>query len=183
MDVEVTSDPARVRAADRLVLPGQAAFADYTRALAGDLGDAVREHLRAERPYLGICMGLQALFATSEEAPGATGLGVLEGAVIKLRGGTEADTGAALKIPHMGWNEAQAVLGNPGLLPPGPARHFYFVHSFVAAPRDAAIVAATTDYGERFASAVAYGNVFACQFHPEKSQRAGLTLLEGFLGS
>jgi glutamine amidotransferase len=183
IEVDVTSDPARVRAADRLVLPGQAAFADYTKALEGELGDAVREHLRAQRPYLGICMGLQALFATSEEAPGAIGLGVLEGTVVKLRGGVEAATGAPLKIPHMGWNEAQPVQGNLGLMPLGAARHFYFVHSFVAAPRDASIVAATTDYGERFTSAVAYGNVFACQFHPEKSQRAGLALLEGFLRS
>jgi glutamine amidotransferase len=183
VDVEVTRDPARVRAADRLVLPGQAAFADYTRPLAGELGDAVREHLRAERPYLGICMGLQALFRESEEAPGCEGLGVLRGRVVRLRGGVDASTGGPLKVPHIGWNQAEPVAKNGGLLPAGEAHHFYFVHSFVVAPDDAGVVAATTEYGERFVSAIAYGNVFACQFHPEKSQRAGLKLLEGFLAS
>jgi glutamine amidotransferase len=179
----VTAAPARVRAADRLVLPGQAAFADYTRALAGDLGDAVREHLQRQRPYLGICMGLQALFRSSEEAPGSVGLDVLEGTVVKLRGGADASTGAPLKIPHIGWNEARATGDNRGLLAPGTPLHFYFVHSYVVVPRDASVIASTTDYGESFVSAIAYGNVFASQFHPEKSQRAGLALLERFLGS
>jgi imidazole glycerol-phosphate synthase subunit HisH len=178
--VEVTRDPARVRAADRLVMPGQGGFGDCARALSGELGQAVLEHLRAQRPYLGICLGLQMLFERSEEAPGCPGLSVLEGDVVRLRGGADAVTGGPLKIPHIGWNVAEPT-DNLGLLT-GP-QHFYFVHSFVVVPRDGRIVAATTEYGERFVSAVAYHNVFACQFHPEKSQRAGLALLERFLAS
>jgi glutamine amidotransferase len=178
--VEVTREAARVETADKLVLPGQAAFRDYAGALRGDLGKAVRGHLDAGRPYLGICMGLQVLFETSEEAPGCPGLGLLEGTVVKLRGGVDAATGAPLKIPHMGWNVAEPS-DHAGLLD-GP-RHYYFVHSFVAAPKDSRIIAATTVHGERFASAIAYDNVFACQFHPEKSQKAGLALLERFIGS
>jgi glutamine amidotransferase len=179
--VEVTHDPARVADADRLVMPGQGGFADCARALSSDLGQAVRKHIAAGRPYLGICLGLQVLFGSSEEAPGCAGLGLLEGEVVKLQGGVDAVTGAALKIPHIGWNVPD-VTENRGLLGPQP-QHFYFVHSFVVAPRDPRVVAATTEYGARFVSAVAYDNVFACQFHPEKSQRAGLALLERFVAS
>ena len=180
--IEVTNKPEVIRASDKVVLPGQSAFGDYARALSGELGQAVREHLDARRPYLGICMGLQVLFDESDEAPGARGLGVVAGRVVKLRGGLDPLTGAPLKIPHVGWNEAETK-GNAGLLPPGKGMHFYFVHSFVVVPADAAIVAATTEYGDRFVSAIAYENVFACQFHPEKSQRAGLALLEKFIAS
>jgi glutamine amidotransferase len=180
-EVVVTREPAQVATADRLVMPGQGGFADCSRALSRDLGDAVRAHFAAQRPYLGICLGLQVLFGSSEEAPGCAGLGVLEGSVVKLKDGKDALTGAALKIPHIGWNVAEPT-EQRGLLTPA-GQHFYFVHSFVVAPRDRAIVAATTEYGERFVSAIAYDNVFACQFHPEKSQRAGLALLERFLAS
>jgi glutamine amidotransferase len=180
--VEVTADPARVAAADRLVVPGQGAFGDCARALATPLGDAVREHLRNERPYLGICLGLQVLFGSSEEAAGCAGLGVLEGEVRRLPGGVDAATGGPLKIPHVGWNEVEPVASNRGPLGERP-EHFYFVHGYAAIPRDPSVVAATTDYGERFVSAVARGNLFACQFHPEKSQRAGLALLERLLAS
>jgi glutamine amidotransferase len=181
--VEVTGDPQRLRGADRMVLPGQAAFGDYARALAGGVGDAVREHLRAERPYLGICMGLQALFEESEEAPGVAGMGVLAGKVEKLRPGSDPDTGAPLKIPHIGWNTAEVRAGRTSVLPVGQAEHFYFVHSFVVAPGDLSVIAATTTYGQPFVSAIAKDNVFACQFHPEKSQRSGIALLERFLAS
>ena len=181
--VVVTREPADVRSADRLVLPGQAAFGDYAKALSSGLGDAVREHLRSERPYLGICMGLQVLFAESEEAPGVPGLGALAGVVARLRPPVDGATGAPLKIPHIGWNTAEARPRNRGLLPEGPPRHYYFVHSFVVVPSDDSVVAATTGYGQDFVSAVAYGNVFACQFHPEKSQREGIALLSRFLTS
>jgi glutamine amidotransferase len=180
--VEVTGDPARVSAADKLVMPGQSAFGDYARALSSNLGDAVREHLGARKPYLGICMGLQVLFEGSEEAPGCPGLGVLAGNVVKLSGGIDPTTLAPLKVPHVGWNEAEAT-ENRGLLADDKALHFYFVHSFVVAPSDPRVVAATTEYGARFVSAIAFENVFACQFHPEKSQRAGLALLERFIAS
>jgi glutamine amidotransferase len=182
--VEVTRDPARIRGADRLVMPGQGAFRDCSRALAdAGLGDAVRAHLESHRPYLGICLGLQVLFASSEEAPGCSGLGVIEGRVVRLRGGIDAMTGTKVEVPHVGWNTVTASETRRGLLPEGPPRHFYFVHSYVVSPADAGIVAGTTEHGERFVSAIAYGNVFACQFHPEKSAREGLALLERFLAS
>jgi imidazole glycerol-phosphate synthase subunit HisH len=180
--VEVTQDPAHVRAADKLVMPGQSAFGDYARALSGELGQAVRDHLQAGRPYLGICMGLQVLFGASEEAPGCPGLDVLEGTVVKLRAGVDPATGGPLKVPHVGWNEA-ATTSHASLILPGSSRHFYFVHSYVVAPRDPRIVAATTEYGAPFVSAISFENIFACQFHPEKSQRAGLDLLERFIAS
>ncbi len=180
--VEVTGDPARVRGADKLVMPGQSAFGDYARALSGEVGQAVREHLDSGRPYLGICMGLQVLFEGSEEAPGCPGLGVLAGNVVKLRAGIDPATEAPRKVPHVGWNEAEPT-ANRALLAAGEPLHFYFVHSYVVAPSDERIVAATTEYGERFVSAIAFENIFACQFHPEKSQRAGLDLLERFIAS
>jgi glutamine amidotransferase len=183
VEVEVTRDADRVRSADRLVMPGQGGFGDCARALQGELGRAVRAHLDAERPYLGICLGLQVLFESSEEAAGCAGLGVLRGRVARLSGGVDPQTGGPLKIPHIGWNVAAPAADERGLLAEGPAQHFYFVHSFVVVPDDPRIVAATTEYGAAFVSAVAYGNVFACQFHPEKSQRAGLALLERFLAS
>lgn len=165
-------------------MPGQGAFRDCTRALAtGGLGDAVRAHLESQRPYLGICLGLQVLFASSEEAPGCSGLGVARGRVVRLRAGVDPTTGAKLDVPHVGWNTVQARETRRGLLPEGPPRHFYFVHGYVVVPEDPAIVAGTTEHGDRFVSAVAFDNVFACQFHPEKSAREGLALLERFLAS
>jgi glutamine amidotransferase len=183
VDVEVTGDPARVRTADRLVMPGQGGFGECARALDGALGDAVRDQLRSGRPFLGICLGLQVLFGSSEESPGCAGLGVLEGEVVRLAGGVDEATGGRLKIPHVGWNEAEPDGRHRGLLAPGAAQHFYFVHSFVVVPRDEAVIASTTGYGQRFVSAVSHENVFACQFHPEKSQRTGLALLERFVAS
>ncbi len=183
-NVEVTRDPGRIRGADRLVMPGPGAFRDCSRALAeGGLGDAIRAHLESRRPYLGICLGLQVLFGSSEEAPGCSGLGVVEGRVVRLRGGVDAATGTKVEVPHVGWNTVVASDVHRGLLPEGPPRHFYFVHSYVVVPADAGIVAGTTEHGERFVSAVAFENVFACQFHPEKSAREGLALLERFLAS
>jgi len=183
VDVEITADPARLVSADKVVVPGQGGFGDCALAMSRGLGDAVRAHLAAERPYLGICLGLQVLFGASEEAPGCTGLGILAGDVVRLGGGVDEITGQPLKIPHIGWNVAEkaAPAGGPALLDRND--HFYFVHSFVVVPHDPRVVAATTEYGERFVSAIAYGNVFASQFHPEKSQRAGLALLERFVAS
>ena len=181
VDIEVTGEPERIRTADRLVVPGQGAFRDCSRALSGALGEAVRAHIEAERPYLGLCLGLQILFGSSEEATGCAGLGILEGEVVRLKGGSDPMNGTALKIPHMGWNAVHPT-DRSGLLAAQP-HHFYFVHSFVVVPRDPAVVAGTTEYGDRFVSAVTRGNLFACQFHPEKSQRAGLELLERFLES
>jgi glutamine amidotransferase len=180
IDVEIAADPKRLASADRLVMPGQGAFRDCARALDGGLGDAVRAHIASGRPYLGLCLGLQVLFASSTEAPGEKGLGLFAGEVVKLRGGIDPMTATPLKIPHMGWNVADPT-GNAGLL--AGSEHFYFVHSYVVAPSDPGVVAATTEYGHRFVSAIARDNVFACQFHPEKSQAAGLALLERFLAT
>lgn len=177
--VTVSADPDAIARADRVVFPGQGAFRDCAAALSRDgqgLGDAIRAAIRRGTPYLGICLGLQALFQSSEEAPGATGLGVFPGAVVRLPSGVD-EAKAPLKIPHMGWNEARPVREHAIL---GPAAYYYFVHSYAVAPADRSIVAATTTYGADFPSAVASDNVVAVQFHPEKSQHAGLALLARF---
>jgi glutamine amidotransferase len=177
--VEVTDQPESVRNADKVVVPGQGSFGECARALGKDLGQAVRERIAWGAPYLGICLGLQVLFGASEEAPGCAGLGLIEGSVVRLAGGVDDATGASLKIPHVGWNVVEPA-GPRGLLPREPT-YFYFVHGFAVVPRDASVIAGTTEYGHTFVSAVSRGNVFACQFHPEKSQRAGLSLLQRFV--
>lgn len=171
-EATVSRDPSAIAKADALVVPGQGAFRDCTRALDAGLGEALREAIARGTRYLGICLGLQILFRSSEEAPGCAGLGVFAGRVVKLRGRP------GLKVPHVGWNLAEPARPSPWLEAP---EHFYFVHSYVAAPDDASLTLATTTHGERFVSAIAKDNVLAVQFHPEKSQRAGLALLERFL--
>jgi imidazole glycerol-phosphate synthase subunit HisH len=176
--IERTRDPERVRAADRLIVPGQGAFRDTAAALAGGLGEILLERLRAGVPYLGICMGLQVLFESSEEAPGVEGLGWFRGRVARLSGGP------GIKIPHMGWNQlvCSAKPPDPIASAGGSGSWFYFVHSFHAVPSDRSVLAATVDYGSNVVTAaVAKDNVLATQFHPEKSQRAGLELLQAFL--
>jgi imidazole glycerol-phosphate synthase subunit HisH len=178
MSVVRSGDPDLVRRADRLVVPGQGGFRDCARALANGLGDAVLEKIRSGAPYLGICLGLQILFEESDEAPGERGLGVFRGRVERLRGGPD------VKIPHIGWNQLEFVNGGHLHLAAagGAGTWFYFVHSYHAVATDPAVVA-TSGYGEnRICSAVARDNVFATQFHPEKSQRAGLALLRSFIG-
>ncbi len=137
--VIVTRETRADRTADKLVMPGQSAFGDYARALSGDVGEAGREHVRAGRPYLGICMGLQVLFEASEEAPGCAGLGVIAGEVVKLPARERTRSPESRSKCRMSLEQAE-VTENHGLLPPGPGDplHFYFVHSFVVAPRDAA---------------------------------------------
>jgi glutamine amidotransferase len=179
----ITQSPADVATADRLVLPGVGAFGDAMRALdARGLVSPIREHLRADRPFLGICMGLQLLFETGWEGGRHEGLGVLAGDVGRFELPSE------FKVPHMGWNTvAWRDGGWPGAHgPPSVDRddaYFYFVHSYRARPRDEAVIAAETEYGGSFCSAVRRGRLFATQFHPEKSQRAGLRLLEAFLAT
>ncbi len=159
-----------VATADRLLVPGQGGFAVGAATLAGGVGDALREYIAAGRPYFGICLGMQLLFETSEEAPGAAGLGVFGGAVRRLRGE------GGRKVPHMGWNALESA--HP-LLPSGA--WMYFVHSYHCVPTDDSLVAATVDYGEPVCAAIARGNCVATQFHPEKSQRRGEALLRRFL--
>lgn len=177
VEVERSADPERVRRAERLVFPGQGAFRDCMRALGGGLGEALVERISAGVPYLGICLGLQVLFEASAEAEGVAGLGLMAGRVEKLEP-------RGVKIPHMGWNQLEpSGAGHPLLSAAGGAGAWvYFVHSYHALPADPSLVAATTSHGpHRITAAVARGNVFAAQFHPEKSQAAGLALLSAFL--
>ena len=169
----ITDDPAVVADAERLVLPGVGAFGDAMRELRRrDLVAPILAHVRADRPFFGICMGLQLLFETGWEGGRHEGLGLLAGDV------TRFELPAGFKVPHMGWN---TVAWRSGDRPGG--EHFYFVHSYHARPADETVVAAVADYGGPFCAAVARGRLFATQFHPEKSQAAGLRLLQAFLAS
>jgi glutamine amidotransferase len=172
-EVLVTADPARIRSAERVVVPGQGALPDCMRSLrqSGAL-EAVLEAL-GSKPYLGICLGLQMLFEHGAEGDTA-GLAVLQGNVPRF-------SLAGLKIPHMGWNEVVQVKPHPMWAGIGDKSRFYFVHSYHPAPADPAHTAATCVYGVPFTSAVARDNIFAVQFHPEKSQSAGLQLLSNFV--
>jgi glutamine amidotransferase len=178
-DVVVTSDADRLARADKIVVPGQGAFGGCIAGLdrdGGALREAVLEVIRAGRPYLGICLGLQVLFEASEEDPSCRGLGVFEGRVRRF-----VDR-PGLKIPHMGWNDTRRGPAVTDVLATTPeGTHFYFVHSYYPDPTRAEDVALTSEHGARFCVAVARDNVFACQFHPEKSQAAGLALLRRFV--
>jgi imidazole glycerol-phosphate synthase subunit HisH len=175
--VTVTADPDVVRRADRIVVPGQGAFRDCLAGLrARGLDEAIRESIHAGKPYLGICLGLQLLFDESEEHGPIAGLGILPGKVIRFR-----DLPRTLKVPHMGWNSVTAAREEPLWRGIPEGAFAYFVHSYHAVPADPTMVALTSDYGGPICAAVRKDNVFACQFHPEKSQRVGLTLLESFV--
>lgn len=168
-----------IRSAGPLVVPGQGAFRDAARALDGDMREALVAHVAEGRPYLGLCLGMQVLFESSEEAPGARGLGLFEGTVQRFAADLrDPKTGERLKVPHIGWN---LVRGRHPLLP--DEAWFYFVHSYRCVPRDETLVAATADYGGAFCAAVARDNVLACQFHPEKSQDEGARLIARYLAS
>jgi len=175
-EASIVSGAEAVRAADALVVPGQGAFRDAARALEGDLGEAVRAHIDSGRPYLGLCLGMQVLFDSSDESPGDSGLGLWRGRVVRFPGDLRGPDGERLKVPHMGWN---VVEGHHALLP--REGWFYFVHSYYCVPEDESLVVGTADYGGRFCAATARDNVFACQFHPEKSQHAGEQVLARFL--
>jgi len=179
--VRVTDDPAIVRAAARLVLPGVGAFGAGMAALrARGLAEATVDAVAAGATLLGICLGMQFLFDESEEMGRHAGLGLLAGRVVRFPVGLAHD-GRRLKVPHVGWNEIEPA-GAPLLLNGiGQAAHAYFVHSFYCAPADAADVLAYADYGGRFAAIVGRGRVFGYQFHPEKSQRVGLRLLRNYI--
>jgi glutamine amidotransferase len=169
----VTSNPEAIRSADRVVVPGQGAMPDCMRQL-GESGarEAVIEAAR-NKPWLGLCIGLQMLFERGEEGD-TPGLGVLPGRVPRL-------SAPGLKIPHMGWNEVFQAGPHPLWQGIADRSRFYFVHSYYPAPADRALTAATCVYGSPFTCAVARDNIFAVQFHPEKSQSAGLQLLSNFL--
>jgi imidazole glycerol-phosphate synthase subunit HisH len=171
--VTLTADPQTIRSAERVVVPGQGALPDCMRQLAATgAREAVVEAAR-EKPFLGICIGLQMLFERGEEGD-AAGLGLLPGRVPRL-----AVTG--LKIPHIGWNEVTQARPHAVWAGIPDRSRFYFVHSYYPAPRDAVLTAATSVYGSPFTCAIARDNIFAVQFHPEKSQSAGLQLLSNFV--
>jgi len=179
--IVVSSDPAMIRDADRVVLPGQSAMPDCMRCLnASGLREVVEETAH-DRPFLGICLGLQMLFEDSEEGP-TPGLSVLEGHVVRFRDGTMTDAdGARLKVPHMGWSPVHRVREHPLWQDIEDGSRFYFAHSYYPVPGDLGVTAATVAYPAAFTCAIARANIFAVQFHPEKSHRAGLQLLANFV--
>lgn len=174
--VRLVTEASQLPGIDALVVPGVGSFGDCAKNLRqSGLWDPLSEWLREGRPYLGICLGYQLLFESSEESPGVKGLGVLPGRVVRF-------TDTSLKIPHMGWNTLNATNG-PLYQALGEEPSFYFVHSFYPVPDEQGIVSGTCTYGLPFAASVSNGSLHATQFHPEKSQTTGLALLRNFLGT
>lgn len=172
----ITRDRDTILGADRVILPGVGAFGDAMEKLRTyELDKVIQEVVAQNTPFLGICLGLQLLFESSEESEGVEGLGILKGKVVRLP--EESD----LKIPHIGWNSLK--YPNPGRLFAGIAEdsYVYFVHSYYLQAKDTSIVTATTEYGTLIHASVEQGNVFACQFHPEKSSEVGMQILKNFL--
>jgi glutamine amidotransferase len=171
----ISGDPQRVRQAHKVVLPGVGAFRDaIARLHEAGLAEPIKEHLRAGKPFFGICLGLQLLFTRSHEDGNYAGLDVFPGEVVRF-----ADV-PGLKVPHMGWNKLRVRRLAPPLMGMAEGSSVYFVHSYYAAPRDEKLIAAEADYPQPFCAAIWQENVFATQFHPEKSQRVGLEMLRRF---
>lgn len=179
--VTVTSDPEIILSASHVVFPGVGAIRDCIAELKRLELDEVIKQVAEDKPLLGICLGMQALLTHSEENNGIAGLDIIAGEVKHFQIESETIDGAKLKVPHMGWNQVHQEIDHPLWRNIDQDSRFYFVHSYYVSPRDQAVVAASTRYPESFTSAVCQDNVFAVQFHPEKSQRAGLQLLENFL--
>ncbi len=182
-EAAIVDAPARLREASGIILPGVGAFADGIAKLEScGFVDALRREIERGKPVLGICLGLHFLFSESEEFGLHKGLDLLPGRVVRFRtGAPDPRAGASrLKVPHMGWNQVRIERPAPILqgLPDDP--FFYFVHSYYVEPADPGVTAGTTVYGHRFTSVIWRDNLFATQFHPEKSQAAGLTLLKNF---
>ncbi|NUQ70963.1 MAG: imidazole glycerol phosphate synthase subunit HisH [Chthonomonadales bacterium] len=178
--VQVTHDPDVITMADGLVLPGVGAFGPCMEALSiRGLADPIRVFIESGRPFLGICIGMQMLFTDSDEGSSARGLRILNGTVRRFKTARGSD-GMAMKVPHMGWNTIDIKKADPLFAGLPEAPMVYFVHSFHVIPEDPTIVAATTEYGSPFCSAVVHDNVRATQFHPEKSGAIGLEMLRNF---
>ena len=179
-DVKVTGEAEDLRSADKLVLPGVGAFGDCMKNLeATGLIPVIIEQIANKKPLLGICVGLQILFEGSEESPNAKGLGIFKGSVRRINA-------PQLKIPHMGWNSismrnAECGMRNNLFDELNEKPFFYFVHSYHAVPEDKSLIVATTDYGETLTAAIAKDNIYATQFHPEKSGDVGLQMLKNFV--
>jgi imidazole glycerol-phosphate synthase subunit HisH len=173
----VTREPHTILDASKVVLPGVGAFPDCMRNLEEyGLIDAVRKSIASGKPFLGICLGLQLLFTESEEFGISRGLDIIKGKVIRFQGPPFRD----LKVPHMGWNALRIRRRPPALADVPEGSHFYFVHSFHVVPEDRNVISTTTDYGIEFVSSIWKDNIFATQFHPEKSQALGLSILKHF---
>ncbi|MGR9072772.1 MAG: imidazole glycerol phosphate synthase subunit HisH [Gammaproteobacteria bacterium] len=180
-NVEICSDSASIIQADRVVFPGVGAIRDCMDALVRyDLVEALLQCART-KPLLGVCLGMQALLSESEENDGTRCLDIMPGKVVRFAENLADQDGEPLKIPHMGWNQVHQQYAHPLWSGIPQDSRFYFVHSYYARPAETAVVAATTEYPKPFACALALENLFAVQFHPEKSQSAGLRLLSNFL--
>ena len=174
-EAKISSDPHEIAEADKLVLPGVGAFGDAMAEIRRrDLAVPIIDFINAGRPFLGICLGLQLLFQRGFENGEHEGLGVLEGDVVRF------ELPASFKVPHMGWNTVSKNRAAPILADIPNQTHFYFVHSFFVRPADTEIIALDCDYGGKFCAMVWKDNLFATQFHPEKSQADGLKLLQAF---
>jgi glutamine amidotransferase len=173
-DVVITQEKETIGSSNAIVLPGVGSFGKCVENLKRlELFDFIKGIIAGDKLYLGICLGMQILFEESEEAPGVEGMGVIKGRVSRFTGN--------VKVPHMGWNSIEIVKRHPMFEGVEEGSHFYFVHSFFCRPEKEGVTATKTTYGVEFASSVLRGKVFACQFHPEKSQRIGLLLLQNFI--
>ena len=172
----LTRDPEVILQADHIILPGVGSFGAAMENLNKfGLIDVIHEAINRKIPFLGICLGLQLLFESSEETPGVAGLGILKGKIVRI------PEGPGLKIPHMGWNSLNVSEGASLFKGLEKEPYVYFVHSYYLQAKDPKIVAATTEYGVTIHASVEKENVFACQFHPEKSSKTGLAILKNFL--
>ena len=175
-DVVVTSDPGTILRADHVILPGVGAFGDAMQRIRGlGLEDTIQEVVRRGTPFLGICLGLQLFFEESEESPGVRGLGLLPGKIRRI------PDGDGRKVPQIGWNDLSFPRESRLFAGLKEGSYVYFVHSYYLEAGDPDDVTARTEYGVSIDAAVEHGNLFACQFHPEKSERVGMRILENFM--
>ncbi len=175
-DALITREPELILSSDRVILPGVGSFGDAMEKLEKyGLVDVIREVADRQIPFLGICLGLQLLFESSEESPGVKGLGILKGNILRI------PDAPGLKIPHMGWNSIDIDPSSRLFEGIPDGSYVYFVHSYYLKAEDESIVKATTEYSAHIHAAVESGNVFGCQFHPEKSSEVGLSILKNFI--
>jgi glutamine amidotransferase len=174
---EIVSTPEQIENADRLVLPGVGAFCDAVATLRQkNLAEPIIQHIKKDKPLLGICLGLQMLFDVGYEDGEHRGLGVVAGKCVRF----DVDETMQLKVPHMGWNQLSLRAESPLFVGLPAGAGVYFVHGYHVMPDDESVIATTTDYGRPFVSSIRRGNLMATQFHPEKSQKVGLQILANF---
>ena len=175
-DVRITRDAEEILSADRVILPGVGAFGDAMEKLSGyGLTDVIKKYTGSGKPFLGICLGLQLIFDESEESQGVKGLGLVPGRIRRI------PDGPGRKVPQIGWNDIKTNPDSRLFRGIADGSYVYFVHSYYLDAADKSVVAATTEYGVKIDAAVEAGNIYACQFHPEKSSKVGLEILKNFL--